>query len=377
MQAIKARAIRWCLVLSMMLATGHGRAASAQDANMPSGPDERRITLLQAKPRAYAIVEATARDPWSRVRLVGLEAAQHAPDAVYNLALSGLTDEDPIVRFAALVTIGKLKVDRLADAALDLSKDKNASVRAAAIFAAKRCGRDVDLSPLGAMLGSSNSSSRANAAMLIGQLGDRQAMPMLRELAAKPMPRVSTAERASVRLQFAEAMIRLDPDDLEVLGSIRAAMFSNYDDVRILAISVIGEIDDRSQLKGLAHIIERDNPIQVKIAAAQAMVRMGDSRGQATLMQASRYDVKALRSDLEKYLEKMRGIDSAESRELRALLADDKRCERNAAEVRAQAAIALSWVNTQAAAERLTAMLEDPDKIVQVAAASGVLRASR
>jgi len=373
-RVMKAGLISLMLALAGLVAAP---AALAQGRATEGGADEVRFLLLQSKPKAYAVVEATAGHQSARVRMAGLEAAQHAPDAALDLARGGMVDENPAVRFAALVTIGKLELDRLADAALDLTRDENPSVRAAAIFAAKRCGKDVDLSPLGAMLASSDPTTRANAAMLIGQLGDGQAFEMLRDMAGRPMPRVSTSERAWVRLQFAEAMIRLNPDDIEVLSSIRAAMFSTHDDVRVLAMQVLGEVGDRAVVDGLSAVIERDNPVQAKIAAARALAQMGDSRGTKTIVAAASYDRETLTEDLEDYLRKIDADQSPEARGVRQLLANPAQLEQVAAQVRAQAASALAWVKTKAAAQRLTTLLDDPDPIVRLSAAASVLRASR
>lgn len=338
--------------------------------------EDARFILLQAKPRAYAIVEAGGRHEQARVRLAALEAAQYAPDAARDLARMGLGDENPAVRFAALVTIGKAQLRGLAEAASDLQQDENESVRAAAIFALKRCGREVDLSPLASMLTSGDAGARANAAMLIGQLGDVQAIGMLRESAGSPMPRVAPAERTWVRLQFAEAMIRLDPNDPEVLGTIRAGMYSNLDDVRVLSMQILGEIQDNSVHGGLAHIATRDNPIQIKIAAAQALARIGDRQGQPILLDGSAYTEQELEEELERYARRTGG-SGAEAKVIRELLNDKALRERAAAEVRAQAAVALGWIETKKSARRLDKLLDDGDPIVQVAAASAVLRATR
>lgn len=350
--------------------------AESQGDCAADGANETRIMLLQAKPLAYAIIEAAGRDEQPRVRLAALEAAQHAPDAATTMAQTSLGDENPAVRFAALVTIGKLKLTRLAPAAADLMKDENASVRAAAIFALKRCGQDVDLTPLAKMLGSNKSSTRANAAMLIGQLGDPDAIEMLREMAAIPMPRVSPDERTWIRLQFAEAMIRLDDNDAEVLGTIRAAVYSNLDDVRILAMQILGEIGDKTVSVGLTHITTRDNPIQIKIAAARALAQMGVLRSADVLMDGTRYDAETLKDDLEDFLDDNGAVD-AQTQAIQTLLEDEKLRTRVAAEIRAQAVVALAFVDTKASVRRMAELLEDSDPIVRVAAASAVLQAGR
>ena len=346
------------------------------DAQDGASPDERRILLIESQPRAYSILESSGRSEQSRVRLVALEAAQHAPDAAFDIARRGLADENPAVRFAALVTIGELRLERLSDAAGDMLRDPNPSVRAAAIYALSRCGEDVDLNPLARMLASDSPSTRANAALIVGRLGDPQAMGMLAEMAGLEMPRVSTAERQWVRLQFAEAMIRLDPDNEEVLVTIRAALYSPLQDLRVLAIQIIGEVGDESVIEGLAFMIEEDNPIQVRIAAAQAVARMGSQRGAQALIDASDYDTAQLRRDLQGYLRNLEG-ESSERQAIQEILGDPALQTRAAAEVRAQAAIAMGWLESPAAARRLAEMMDDPDPIVQVAAASSILRLSR
>lgn len=374
MQTIRAIAFQnpWAVAIAVAICIS---ALATQQAEA-QGPDETKIILLQSKPRANAIVKSAGQSDNPRARLAGLEAAEHAPDLALDLARTGLSDENPAVRFAALVTIGKLKLTDLSDAAMDLIRDENESVRAAALFAAKRCGKDVDLSPLGGMLANGSAGARANAAMLIGQLGDPQAIDMLRDMAAAPMTRVSPAERTWVRLQYAEAMIRLDPDDAKVLGAIRASVFSNLDDVRILSIQILGEVGDQTVLGGLAHIIKRDNPIQVKVAAAQSLVRMGDDQAATFLIKASAYDEAQLSKELKDYL-KNNEVAGPEVQVIRELIADDTARARAAAEVRAQAAVGLGYVDSKAAAKRLSALLEDPDPIARIAAASAILRASR
>jgi len=365
------RVIAGAVLMLFVCVSAAGNAAGQESAN------ETKILLLQSKSKAASIVQAAGTSDNARQRLAALEAAQHAPDVAYELARNGLSDENAAVRFGALVTIGKLEFRGLADAAIDLMRDENQSVRAAALFAAKKCGRDVNLSPLAAMLASGSSGARANAAMLIGQLGDPQAIEMLRDMADKPMPRVSAAERSWVRLQFAEAMIRLDPNDDEVLGSIRASVYSNLDDVRVLAIQILGEVGDRSVQGGLAHIVKRDNPIQVKIAAAHALVRMGNQQQAAdTLLKATRYDERQLRADLSDYIRKGNAI-GPEAEVIRDILADEQAQANAAGEVRAQAAIGLGYVDSVDAAKRMIALLEDPDPIVRIAASSAILQALR
>lgn len=111
--------------------------------------------------------------------------------------------------------------------------DPDDSVRAGAILALFRSGAQVNPSPLAAMILSPSAQLRGNAAMVLGELENKSALPLLKESTSQPMPRANPAAIRLVNLQVAEAMVQLG-DTLE-LEPIHAALF--LDPIKVSALN--------------------------------------------------------------------------------------------------------------------------------------------
>jgi len=205
----RLRSLLILLVLSVFAA-----GAPAVERDEAQGP----VSLFELREDAIRLVRESARDRDPFIRANAIEAMQSLPDRALPLAQLGLEDEHPAVRFTALVTIGKMRLRELGPAALRMLDDPDDSVRAAAMFAAKRCGQDVDISEMGQMLASSNPSIRSNVVMLLGMMGDPSALPMIESMARLPMSsrRVDELRQMIVRVQFAEAQVLLGETVLHV-----------------------------------------------------------------------------------------------------------------------------------------------------------------
>ncbi|XAL99063.1 hypothetical protein OT109_15940 [Phycisphaeraceae bacterium D3-23] len=353
-------------------AEGNGGAVNAQPAVSP-----RAAVFAEAREQAVQIVLDASRSDDARERAAAIEAIQHVPDRAQTMALLALEDDNPGVRFAALVTIGQLELEGLGTAALDLAYDDNISVRGAAVFAAQRCGVDVgpQLSILPRMLASQTPGVRGNGAMLVGLLGGEGAVDMLEEMVAMPMPRVDPTERIWLQLQFAEAMLRLDPDNQDMLGVLRSSVYSTIDDVRVLALHVVGEVGDRSMIAPLESLVADDNdPIQIRVAGGRALAQMGSANGRPVLMTGSSYSSADVLDDATDYL-RSRNNNSREAELMRQLIRDTTLQADIAADVRAQSAFGLGELDDVASARQLASMLDDPHPIVRLAAAAAVLDA--
>ncbi|MEM9020072.1 MAG: HEAT repeat domain-containing protein [Planctomycetota bacterium] len=355
-----------CLVLSVCLTVAH----QAQETTVGREAD----VPAPLRDRAVQVILDASRSENPRLRLVALESVSVSPERARPMAQLALGDQNPAVRYGALVTIGRLQLNGLGLAAAEMADDPNPSVRAAALFAAHRCGQSVDLTPLAQMLGSSDLEIRGNAAMLLGLLGDPGAKPMLQEMASMPVARVDPAKLEWVRLQFAEAIIRLDPDDDRVMQAVRASVYSQYDDIRVLGLQIVGEVGDRTMDRWLLDLLKPDNPIQVRIAAAAALAQGGLANGRDTLVAASAYTEAQVNRDVRRFLSANRGGDGPAYEDMVQLSSDAQSRRQVAGEVRAQAAFGLGNLGDLPAVQRLEQMLDDPEPITAVAAAGALLR---
>lgn len=273
---------------------------------------------------------AQAQDPFLRANAI--EAAQHLPQRVMPLVQRGLDDPHPAVRFAALATAGKLQLIQLAPACARLLEDDATAVRAAALFALRRCGQKIDITPLAQMLISQDPSLRGNVAMLLGMMGDPSATPMLKELARYPMPRASAVQEAIVRIQTAEALVKLGDDS--ALSALRSGAFAQFDEVRVLAVSMMGQLHDQRMEKAFIGMLDQP-PIELQIAAAASLAHTRRFDGLSIVLNA---------------------------------------CDSQFPTVRAQAAIALALFPRPQAQPSLEKLLTDPDQTVRLAAAAAVCR---
>ena len=187
----------------------------------------------------------------------------------------GLADENRGVRFVSAMSVGKARVSGLAPLIEPLLHDESLSVQAAAIFALKRFGYTMDLNPLAAMLRGDDPEVKANAALVLGELGDKSALPLLESTAGKGLTRTSQARRKVVDLQMAEAMVKLGSTvELEV---IRASLYAPLEESELsaLACQMCGEIRDGGAVSDLVNIAMRtgkgERPPEVRMAAAHAV----------------------------------------------------------------------------------------------------------
>ncbi len=279
------------------------------------------------------------------VRANAIEGLLAAPGVLDEVVLPGLVDGNRGVRFVAAMCIGRAELDDYAHLVQPLLRDESPSVQAAAIYALRRCGKKTDPTPLAAMIHSDDPEVRSNAFIVLGELGDRSAAPMIRQSLGSGMRRVHPIRVRIVELQGAEALARLGSD--EDLDAIRAALFAPVEqgELTILACQILARIQDHSSSSMLERLVQAGGdsarPPEIRLAAAQAL---------AELKAPTQLDLSAIASQ--------------------AATASDPL-------LRMQATAVLGQLGTPAAQSLLAAMLSDPAEAVRVSAAGNLLRATR
>lgn len=243
-------------------------------ADAPRENVAERVATLRERATEQVIAATKDADPF--VRANAMEAAQRLPDRAAVLVQLGLEDAQPAVRFAALATMGRLSLKQPIATARRLQGDADPSVRAAALFALRRAGEDVDLTPWAGMLASQDAGLRGNVAMLAGWLGDKSAAPMLKDTARVPLQKIGAAQAAIARMQVAEALVTLG--DEASLDAVRAGAYSQHDEVRVLAVQIMGRAGDRRMEKAIEEFVAKP-PVELQLAAAEALARWGKQRG--------------------------------------------------------------------------------------------------
>ena len=292
---------------------------------------------------ASMLLEAStlSSDPQSRAH--AYEALVQLPRVLTRVVGRGLVDENYGVRSIAAMSIGKAKIRGHEELLTLLLTDESPFVSTAAVFAMTQTGQPVDRSQLaGFLFNDDDPGLRAHVAFLLGEMGEESALPLIKDAARKPMPKVMSARLRILELQLSEAMVKLGDDSQ--LEPIRAALFpalASDLEATALAIQALGELKDRSSRGTLALLAESAGPKgelmppEILLAIAISMAKLGDQNGWylADMFWRSERDV-----------------------------------------VRADSASVLGWTKRVEDLEKLERMLSDPSERVRVSAAAALVR---
>ena len=227
---------------------------------------------------ARLVLDEASRNPDRSLRAHSIEAMQYDMTIFEPAVRRGLADREASVRFVSAMSVAKVRMLGAGPLLEPLLLDPDDSVRAGAILALSRSGAQVNPSPLAAMILSPSAQLRGNAAMVLGELENKSALPLLKESTSEPMPRANPAAIRLVNLQVAEAMVQLG-DTLE-LEPIHAALFFRSDQSECieLACEIVSRLRDPTALPMLQRLIEADGsdirPIEIRLFAAIAACKI-------------------------------------------------------------------------------------------------------
>ena len=312
---------------------------------------------VAARSRALTTLHRAARDSDNYTRAKAIEAMVDVlgtrSGSVY---LAALDDPEPNVRFAAALAVGDLKYAPARPRILAMARYKQPgaerqwSVYCGVVYAMHRLGHTEQTGRLGKLLFHEGPVVRANAAMVMGKLGEPSAIAPLRAL-------YEDERKISVKLQALESMARLgDERSLEKIDSHAREPFPV---AKLVALRIMGERGSRQaviMLKGIA-TSQHQQP-QARVLAAGAMARLGTVTDYLyDLCLTSAGDPSGVMRAA------MGGAHDAAASDPIALTT-----------LRRLAVISLGWMRRSHAVDVLTELLDDADGGVRVAAAMSILR---
>jgi HEAT repeat protein len=277
---------------------------------------------LQAEAKAELVRGAESSTPLVRAHALELmREASFAGAGPY--VMRGLDDDAPVVRFAAAMAAGELRV---ADAREKLRKlaleDKDTSIQIAARFALHKLG-DTSLShDLEITARSDDPRTRGDTAMVLGLLNEKSALNILRAMRNDP--------DVSVRLQVAEAMWRLG--DRDALTPLVGGTVSQFPDDQMTALMGLASAGDRRVIEHLRGALTSDYDA-ISLVAARAMGKLGSDEGLGVALKGAKSTDPKLRLLAALAMGDIRRSDSQD--QLQTLLRDQN------ADVRLAAASAL------------------------------------
>ncbi len=248
----------------------------------PAAPDT--VTRSAIREKALQILEDMAFSESALLRANAIEGLQPTPARAEAVAKAGLVDENVGVRFVAAMTIGKLKLASAAPSCKPLLHDASPMVRAAVLYALHRNRIEANQTELGVMLSSNDTRVRAQAAYVLGEIGNPSAIPMLKE-AARDDDGSDPSGMRLFKLQVIEALVKLG--DTGAGASLDAALYPKMPEefeAAVLAAQIIGEVKSERAIWQLVNLVETKSasdstvylyPRELRLAAATALAKMG------------------------------------------------------------------------------------------------------
>lgn len=260
--------------------------AGAKNAAVSSVPDAVRIAEIREK--ALTVIEQSANNNDGQVRGYAADAAGMAGRRLGPVLMKALDDPAPGVRAMAAMAAGRNRVSDASARLQSLTNDESAFVRASAIFGLKKMGQNPDPSPLAGWLTGANvpANLRSHAAWVLGEMGERSAIAMLKEAARVRVSKDRASEVALFQLQCGEARIKLGDND--PVEGVRAALFPARPEdfeAAVLAVQIIGEVKDRGSIDQLIYLSSYKDPQgnlmppEFRLACSTALAKMGLDQG--------------------------------------------------------------------------------------------------
>jgi HEAT repeat protein len=248
-------------------------------ATVPRVPPVRQVPL---DPNLATAARKELADGMSsssaEMKMHAIEAARLSDNGEHTAdILKALSDSQSIVRFAAAMAAGELRLEDAREPLLAMAEDSSENVRVAVRFALHRLG-DTHLShELEHMARDVDPRVRSNTAMVLGMLGEPSAVRILRVMRLDP--------NAAVRQQASEALWRLH--DQSGLEDLIALSESKFPDDEMIGLISLAEPRDTRVRQHVRNGLTADWP-EVCLVAARGMGMLGSDEGFGVAQQGAR-----------------------------------------------------------------------------------------
>ncbi|NOT01628.1 MAG: hypothetical protein HOP29_13480 [Phycisphaerales bacterium] len=238
-------------------------------------PSQTPLTLreeLVLRDRCVEVVKQAVRyTEAGSVRAAGIEVMQrHCGAAAIEWFRSSLQDPSPGVRFAALIALGMAGDADAREWVLPFADDADAGVRLSALYALHRLGDTGRTGEFASMMLRHDSADvRRDAAFLLGILDETGAAGLL--------ARAMTDRDEGIRRQALESMARLGNEE-----AVQQLVFwsnSGLGPVRVRALNALARLRRPSLAATFQYSLESGEYLEVRLAAAAALGRLGRNDG--------------------------------------------------------------------------------------------------
>ena len=323
------RNVAFLLLISVLMFGGCIDGQSG--VNVLNGPAKIDVSKLEGK--AVKIIREGLADQNGQLRGHSVEiAAATGRRELMPKVLQLLSDESVAVRFGAAVAIGDMGYSAGEYMLMPLLDDANPNARIAGAYALAKLGKTEYAGRIRSMAMNKDQVVRANAALLLGKLGNKKDLPLLYEIRKAP----DSADKAKIQAIEAIAMVG---DEKIYRDKLYPLLMSKFADDRIMGIRGMGALDTVDAKNAIVRMLD-DDVREVRLCAAEQLGRMGDIRGESEGLS---------------YLRERSGFLN----------------EGDMADV--FSAMAVGWIGTDSLRHYLPKLLESRSRVVQLCAAQSVL----
>jgi len=235
---------------------------------MPAG----RIDTTKAFVDARTTLRQAVEDKDPETRSHAIEAmATASPKQSGAAFVQALSDSNPAVRFAAAMAIGEARYapakDKLVAMARDKKLEPDKRVLCAVIYALHRMGETSFTHALGELLFDPEPEVRANAAMVMGKMGEPSATGPLKTL-------LGDEQEPAVQLQIHESLALLG--DSRSRHFLEAYIKGYFLDLRLAALPALARTDPRRAVYVLQKLLDNDKAPQIRVVAAWQLAELGE-----------------------------------------------------------------------------------------------------
>ncbi len=304
------------------------------------GPKEQQIGpgrgSSELEIQAAKIILQGLSSSYPQVRTNAIEIAAGTGKQQFMPEIQRLTKDGIVpVRFTAAVAIGESKYSPARNDVAQLLKDDDENVRLAADYALAMLGGSKSyIEQIRNTMSSNDQQVRANAAFLLGKIGDRKAIPLLHDAIR------DEASDDKVRLNAVEALARLG--DETIYQKLWALLISAYADDRIFGIRSMGALGTPAAKDSILTMLKDELP-EVRLVAAEELGNLGNKAGEKVVIDTL-----------------TKGITVAQDQETRA-------------RIQTLASLAIAQIRTPALKKFLPELLKSDSQFAQLAAAKAVL----
>ncbi len=239
--------------------------------------------------KALEILKEDLKSEYPLMRMHAIEVVADSKEmALMSEVTKMLDDESEPVRFAAVLAIGDTNYLAASYALKKHKNDPGKSVQVAIAYALTKFNIEDDHSDIINATLSDDQTVKANAALVVGKLGDKTLSVFLHKI----LQDQKAQDKAKIQAIESLAMLK-DPSSFQKGWAL---LISKRADDRIMGIRVMEHLKSREATNAI-RTMYHDNLIEIQMAAAASLCRLGDSDGPIRIYQYFRDEIGKLSSD--------------------------------------------------------------------------------